>query len=105
MKKEDLNIMANMKLIEELKANLLCVIGEFYFLLTKGANVTKESILNCIGSAIVILYVLAQRLGYSCEDVDDSINKSLRIGIAEEHEYEKDGKCLTKLKHHLNRNH
>ena len=33
MKKEELNIMANMKMIEELKANLLCIIGELYSLL------------------------------------------------------------------------
>ena len=47
-KKEELNIMANIKIIEELKANLLCIIGEFFSLLTRGTNVAKDSILNCI---------------------------------------------------------
>ena len=42
-KKEELNIMANIKIIEELKANLLCIIGEFFSLLTRGTNVAKDS--------------------------------------------------------------
>mgnify|MGYP001169915005 CR=1 FL=1 len=99
-KKEELNIMANIKIIEELKANLLCIIGEF-FSLTRGTNVAKDSILNCIAGAILILYVLAQKLGYSCNEVDDELRKKLKLGIAEEHEYEKEGRSLTKLQNHI----
>ena len=87
-KKEELNIMANIKIIEELKANLLCIIGEFFLLLTRGTNVAKDSILNCIA-------------GYSCNEVDDELRKKLKLGIAEEHEYEKEGKSLTKLQNHI----
>lgn len=100
-KKEELNIMANIKIIEELKANLICIIGEFFSLLTKGTNVAQDAILNCISGAIVILYVLAQKLGYSCNEVDDEMRKTLKLGIAEEHEYEKDGKSLSKLQNHI----
>ena len=91
----------NIKIIEELKANLLCIIGEFFLLLTRGTNVAKDSILNCIAGAILILYVLAQKLGYSCNEVDDELRKKLKLGIAEEHEYEKEGKSLTKLQNHI----
>ena len=42
VKKEDLNIMANIKIIEDLKANLLCIIGEFFSLLTRGSNVATR---------------------------------------------------------------
>ena len=94
-KKEELNIMANIKIIEELKANLLCIIGEFFSLLTRGTNVAKDSILNCIAG------VLAQKLGYSCNEVDDELRKKLKLGIAEEHEYEKEGRSLTKLQNHI----
>lgn len=100
-KKEELNIMANIKIIEELKASLLCIIGEFFSLLTRGTNVAKDSILNCIAGAILILYVLAQKLGYSCNEVDDEMRKKLKLGIAEEHEYEREGKSLTKLQNHI----
>lgn len=105
MKRDELNIMANIKMIEKLKANLLCIIGEFYHLLTKGSNVAQDSILNCISGAVLILYVLAQKLGYSCEEVDDDIRKKLQNGIAEGHEYEKDGRSLSKLQNHLKKHH
>lgn len=101
MKKEEFNIMANIKMIEELKANLLCLIGELYSLLTRGTNVAKDSILNCISGSVLILYVLAQKLGYSCSEVDDDMNKKLKIGIIEEHEYEREGKNLSKLQNHI----
>ena len=100
-KKEELNIMANIKIIEELKASLLCIIGEFFSLLTKGTNIAQDAILNCISGAILILYVLAQKLGYSCAEVDDDMRKKLKLGIAEEHEYEKEGKSLSKLQKHI----
>ncbi len=101
MKKEELNIMSNIKVIEELKANLLCIIGEFFTLLTKGSNVAQGAILNSISGAILILYVLAQKLGYSCDEVDDDMRKKIRLGISEEHEYEKDGRNLSKLQNHI----
>ena len=97
MRKEEFNIMANIKMIEELKANLLCLIGDLYTLLTRGTNIARDSILNCISGAILILYVLAQKLGYSCDEVDDDMRKQLKIGITEEHEYEREGKNLSKL--------
>ncbi|MBM6859412.1 MazG-like family protein [Clostridium saudiense] len=101
MRKEEFNIMANIKMIEELKANLLCLIGDLYTLLTRGTNIARDSILNCISGAILILYVLAQKLGYSCNEVDDDMRKKLKIGIIEEHEYEREGKNLSKLQNHI----
>ena len=101
MKKEEFNIMANIKMIEELKANLLCLIGDLYTLLTRGTNIARDSILNCISGAILILYVLAQKLGYRCSEVDDDMRKKLKIGITEEHEYEREGKNLSKLQNHI----
>ena len=103
MKKEEFNIMANIKMIEELKANLLCLIGDLYSLLTRGTNVARDSILNCISGSVLIHYVLAQKLGYSCSEVDDDMNKKLKIGIIEEHEYEREGKNLSKLQNHIRR--
>jgi hypothetical protein len=101
VRKDEFNIMANIRIIEELKANLLCLIGELYTLLTRGTNVARDSILNCISGAVLILYVLAQKLGYTCSEVDEDMEKKLKIGIAEEHEYEREGKNLSKLKTHI----
>lgn len=101
MKKEDFNIMYNVKIIEELKAELICVIGDFFKLLTKGSNVAQQSILDCISGAIMILYLLSERLGYSHAAVDECMKKKLKLGIIEEDKIEKEGKDLSKLYNHL----
>jgi hypothetical protein len=97
--------MSDIKIIEDLKAQLLCVIGEFYRLLTRGSNVAQEAILDCISGAIIILYILAERLGYSYSAVDENIQKKLKVGIIEEDIVEKQGKNLSRLASHIdNRN-
>ncbi|BAH08500.1 MazG-like family protein [Clostridium kluyveri] len=101
MKKQNFNIMYNVKMIEDLKADLLCIIGDFFKLLTKGSNVAQQAILDCISGAIIILYLLAERLGYSHTAVDETIKRKLKIGIIEEDKIEKDGKDLTKLYNYL----
>lgn len=93
--------MSDIKIIEGLKSQLLSVIAEFFKLLTKGSNVAQEAILECISGAIIILYVLAERLGYSYTAVDETMKKKLKIGIIEEDVVEKDGKNLSKLNSHL----
>ena len=76
LKKRSLNIMGNVKVIENLKAQLLRVVADFYTLLTRGSNVAEEAIVECISSAIIILYVLGDKLGYSASKIDDEIKNS-----------------------------
>ncbi|WP_123054916.1 MazG-like family protein [Clostridium sp. JN-1] len=101
MKKDDLNIMNSIKVIEELKADLLCIIGDLFKLLTKGSNVAHQAILDCISGGIIIFYLLADRLGYSHAVVDDNVLKKLKVGIIEKDKIEKDGRSLSKLYNHL----
>ncbi|GAA0116687.1 MULTISPECIES: MazG-like family protein [Clostridium] len=101
MRKGDFNIMGNVKIIENLKADLLCIIGDFFKLLTRGGNVAQEAILDCISGAIIVLYVLGERLGYTHLAIDETMKKKLKIGIIEEDPMEKDGKDLSKLYNHL----
>ena len=101
MKFKELNIMANVKIIDDLKAQLLCIIGEFFRLLTKGTNVAQESILDCISGAIIILYVLGQKLGYSLSEIDNTMKDKLDMGIKAEDDVEKEGKCLSTLKKYI----
>lgn len=102
MKRDNFNIMTNIKIIEDLKAQLLCIIGQFFKLLTKGNNVARESILDCISGAISILYILGEKLGYSFEDIDHVIKSKLDLGIRAEDQVEKEGKSLSKLKRYIN---
>lgn len=104
LKREDLNIITNIKIIEEIKANIICVVGELFHLLTKGSNVARDSILNSISKGIMLLYILGQRLGYSFEDIDKSIGTKLEKDLSSNHEYEKDGESLSKLESYLKKN-
>lgn len=101
MKRDEFNIMSNIKIIEQLKAELLCIIGDFFKLLTKGSNVAHDAILDCISGAITLLYILAERLGYSYTAVDESMKKKLKLGIIEEDSIEKQGKDLSRLYNHI----
>ncbi|WP_040214746.1 MazG-like family protein [Clostridium polynesiense] len=101
MGKDDFNIMSDVKIIEDLKAQLLCIIGEFFRLLTKGSTVAQEAILECISGAIIIIYLLADKLGYSHTAVDETMQKKLKLGIIEEDYIEKEGKNLSRLYNHL----
>ena len=101
MRKDNFNIMTNIKIIEDLKAQLLCIIGEFFRLLTKGNNVARDSILDCISGAIIILYILGEKLGYSFLDIDHVIKSKLDLGIRAEDQVEKEGKSLSKLKRYI----
>ena len=101
VRREDFNIMSDIRVIEDLKAQLLCIIGEFFKLLTRGSNVAQEAILDCISGSIIILYILADRLGYSYSAVDESMKKKLKVGIIEEDMVEKQGKNLSRLNNHI----
>lgn len=93
--------MSNVKIIENLKAQLICIIGEFFKLLTKGSNVAQEAILECISGAIIILYILGRKLGYSLPEIDHVMKSKLELGIKAEDEIEKEGKSLSELKKYI----
>ena len=101
MKKDNFNIMRNIKIIEDLKAQLLCIIGEFFRLLTKGNNVAKDAILECISGAIIILYILGEKLGYTFGDIDNKTKAKLDLGIRAEDQVGREGKSLSKLKRYI----
>lgn len=102
--KDNFNIMKNIRMIEELKAQLLCVISEFFRLLTKGNNVAKDAILECISGAVITLYVLGEKLGYSFNDIDEKMEEKLELGIKAKDEVEKEGRSLSSLKSYIIKN-
>ncbi len=101
MRREEFNIMSNVKVIEGLKAELLCIIGDFFKLLSRGSNVAQDAILDCISGAIILLYILAEKLGYSHLAIDETMKKKLKVGIVEGDPLEKNGKELSKLYEHI----
>ena len=101
MRKDGFNIMANIKIIEELKAELLCIIGDFFKLLTKGSNIAQDAVLDCLSGAVIILYLLSERLGYSYLALDENMKKKLKEGIQDGDAIEREGKDLSRLSNHL----
>ncbi len=101
MRREEFNIMSNIKIIEGLKAELICIVGDFFKLLSKGSNIAQDAILDCISGAIIILYILAEKLGYSHLAIDETMKKKLKVGIVEGDPLEKSGKELSKLYDHI----
>ncbi len=101
MRREEFNIMSNIKIIEGLKAELVCIVGDFLKLLSKGSNIAQDAILDCISGAIIILYILAEKLGYSHLAIDETMKKKLKVGIVEGDPLEKNGKELSKLYDHI----
>lgn len=101
MRREEFNIMSSVKVIEGLKAELICIVGDLYKLLSRGSNVAQDAILDCISGAIILLYILAEKLGYSHLGIDETMKKKLKIGIVEGDSLEKNGKELTKLYDHI----
>jgi len=83
MRREEFNIMSNIKVIEGLKAELVCIVGDFFKLLSRGSNVAQDAILDCISGAVIILYILAEKLGYSHLAIDETMKKKLKVGIVE----------------------
>lgn len=101
MKRDEFNIMTNVRVTEKLKAELLCIIGEMFRLLAKGSNIAQGALLKCISQAIIVLYLLAERLGYSYELIDESMKEQLKIGMVENNFVEKESKALSKLFIHI----
>jgi len=93
--------MSNIKVIEGLKAELVCIVGDFFKLLSRGSNVAQDAILDCISGAVIILYILAEKLGYSHLAIDETMKKKLKVGIVEGDPLEKNGKELSKLYDHI----
>ena len=93
MKREDFKIMENIKIIEEIKADLLCQIGNIFKLLTKGNNITQNALIDCISQEIILLYKLADKLGYSKIEVDNEIKRNIQLGIMKNESDSDEKKC------------
>ncbi len=103
MKKEDFNVISNIRLIEHIKSQILYVVADLFNLLSKGSNIAKDSLVSCISGAIILFYILGEKLGYSYIKIDEEIKKSLQLGIDEGDELEQNNKSLSNLLEHLNK--
>ncbi|GAB6137169.1 MazG-like family protein [Halanaerobaculum tunisiense] len=93
------SITKNLKIIEWLKTEILDNISKLFKSMV-GDNDQFE-LLDIIASIIMAIYLLAQRLGYSFDQLDRKLEKKIQNNIDSEHQIEEWYGDLSKLLEHL----
>lgn len=86
IKKPQLDITKNIRIIEWIKAELVGAISAVFKAMIKGS---EEKIIDALSTIVVMAYVLGRRLGITFAQLDVHIESKLRQGIETEHEVEK----------------
>ena len=94
LKREDVDIARNIKVIEWLKADLVTSLSALFRALLRGS---EDRLLDALASMILTCYVLGRRLGISFSRLDLKMEAKLRQGIDEGHEVEKANGDLSRL--------
>jgi len=81
---EDLDIMGNIKLIENYKNFLLSTVADLFVTMGKGSKASMDDINDELSEIIILSYLLGKRLGINHSSVDERITKKLKLGIIEE---------------------
>ncbi|MGI5920372.1 MAG: MazG-like family protein [Syntrophomonadaceae bacterium] len=98
MRKKDLDIAQNLKIVEWLKAELLDSVADlFKSLLKTGSDTTN----NALATIIIITYLLGRRVGVSFESIDNRLREKLDISIREAQGVEQWNDDLTELLNYL----
>ena len=94
---EDVDITGGIKVIEWLKSELLGSVASIYRLLLKGTDVGQDALEDSVADAVILSYLLGERLGVDFSSVDKRIMDKLKIGIIESDEIEKSYGSLSSL--------
>lgn len=85
IKKPQLDITKNIRIIEWIKAELIGSMAVVFKAMIKGS---EEKIVDALSTVVVLSYVLGRRLGISFTQLDMHIESRLKQSIEEEHEVE-----------------
>lgn len=81
---EDLDIMGNIKLIENYKNYLLSTVADLFMTMGKGSKASMDDINDELAEVIILSYLLGKRLGINYSSVDERMTKKLKLGVLEE---------------------
>lgn len=95
---QESDIVKTMRLIEELKAELIFDIGELYKDLAIGYGEIRQEIL---AKMIVNCYILGKRLGIDFVEMDENVKSTLKRRISDNNDLEKRFGDFSKLARHL----
>lgn len=102
MAKGNIDITKNIRLIEQLKSELLLNTATLFSLLTdENPEIIKGRTSDAISNIIITAYLLAKRLGIEYHQIDQFVNNTLKKEINTNHEIEKNYKEISQLLKHL----
>lgn len=81
---EDLDIMGNMKLIENYKNFLLSTVADLFVTMGKGSKGSMDEVNDELSEIIILSYLLGKRLGINYSAIDERMTKKLKLGLLEE---------------------
>lgn len=85
---DELDIMGNIRLIENYKTFLLTSVADLHISMLKGNRANLDEIKDEISQIIILSYLLAKKLGIDYSSIDDKIIKKLRVVLSEENNKE-----------------
>jgi hypothetical protein len=95
------DITKNIKMIEWLKAELLCNVAMLFKTFVKGG---QDTFVSALSNTIMICYLLGRRLGIEPVRIDLDLEQKIQMNIKKGHEAERWYGDLSNLLNHLNGN-
>jgi hypothetical protein len=84
------DIAKNMRIIENLKSELLFCVSHLYRQMTSDrCEDIRETALDALSDTIIISYLLSRRLGLEYTALEKEISSKIRLGLVEGHDTEK----------------
>ncbi len=80
---EELNIMGNIKLIENYKNYLLSSVADIFMTMSKGSRMDTLEAQEEISEIILLSYLLGSKLGIDYSSIDETVLKRLKVALAE----------------------
>ena len=81
---EDLDIMGNIKLIENYKNFLLSTVADLFVTMGKGSKASMDEVNDELAEIMIFSYLLGKRLGINYASLDERMIKKLKLGVVEE---------------------
>lgn len=81
---EDLDIMGNIKLIENYKNFLLSTVADLFVTMGKGSKASMDEVNDELAEIVILSYLLGKRLGINHSDLDGRLIKKLKLGVIDD---------------------
>jgi len=102
MPRGELDIAKNIKMIEGLQCELLSLISQLFCSMQDGKETARERV-ELLANMEVMIYLLANRLGISCQLLDQKVVSRLKLGILEEEDGEEWKDTLRGILRHIDK--